>query len=81
VPHTHRTSQFRIVGGVVYTIAAAGLAGSSATLTYLADKTVLVHGVSPAAPYARRSGAVLGFKNLSGDAQEAWLSTALSDCS
>lgn len=27
----------------------------------------------------RRSVAVLGFKNLSGDAQEAWLSTALSD--
>jgi eukaryotic-like serine/threonine-protein kinase len=27
----------------------------------------------------RRSVAVLGFRNLSGDAQEAWLSTALSD--
>src|SRR5216683_3640580 len=27
----------------------------------------------------RQSVAVLGFKNLSGDAQEAWLSTALSD--
>ena len=63
----------------VYTIAAAGLAAILATLGYLQIKQFVVHGVSPAAPYARRSVAVLGFKNLSGDAQEAWLSTALSD--
>jgi len=60
-------------------IAAAGLAAILATLGYLQIKQFVVHGVSPAAPYARRSVAVLGFKNLSGDAQEAWLSTALSD--
>ena len=63
----------------IYTIAAAGLAAILATLGYLQIKQFVVHGVSPAAPYARRSVAVLGFKNLSGDAQEAWLSTALSD--
>ena len=70
IPHRRRR---------VYTIAAAGLAAILATLGYLQIKQFVVHGVSPAAPYARRSVAVLGFKNLSGDAQEAWLSTALSD--
>jgi eukaryotic-like serine/threonine-protein kinase len=33
----------------------------------------------PAAPNARRSVAVLGFKNLSGNPDEAWISTALSE--
>ena len=70
IPHRRRRN---------YTIAAAGLAAILATLGYLQIKQFVVHGVSPAAPYARRSVAVLGFKNLSGDAQEAWLSTALSD--
>jgi DNA-binding winged helix-turn-helix (wHTH) protein/tetratricopeptide (TPR) repeat protein len=36
-------------------------------------------GGSLASLNPRRAVAVLGFKNLSGDAQEAWLSTALSD--
>jgi eukaryotic-like serine/threonine-protein kinase len=70
IPHRRRR---------VYTIAAAGLAAILATLGYLQIKQFVVHGVSSAAPFARRSVAVLGFKNLSGDAQEAWLSTALSD--
>jgi DNA-binding winged helix-turn-helix (wHTH) protein/tetratricopeptide (TPR) repeat protein/TolB-like protein len=38
---------------------------------------VLEGSSAPVRP--RRSIAVLGFKNLSGDAQEAWLSTAFSD--
>jgi serine/threonine protein kinase/tetratricopeptide (TPR) repeat protein len=40
-----------------------------------------VASVSPASPVVarRRSIAVLGFKNLSGDPQKAWLSTALSE--
>src|SRR5947208_13767861 len=63
----------------VYTIAAAGIAAILATLGYLQLKQFVVHGVSTAAPYTRRYVALLVFKNLSGAAQEAWLSTALSD--
>ena len=39
----------------------------------------VVQGVSGPIASARRSVAVLGFKNLSGDTQKDWLSTALSD--
>jgi len=39
----------------------------------------IVRGGSFADVRPRRSVAVLGFKNLSGDVQESWLSTALSD--
>jgi DNA-binding winged helix-turn-helix (wHTH) protein/tetratricopeptide (TPR) repeat protein len=46
---------------------------------YLRLRQPTVLGGSGPIVSARRSVAVLGFKNLSGDAQEAWLSTALSD--
>jgi eukaryotic-like serine/threonine-protein kinase len=72
---------FRIPKGRrrIYTIAAAGLIAAIATIGYLQIQQLIVHGVSATAAHARRSVAVLGFKNLSGDAQEAWLSIALSD--
>jgi DNA-binding winged helix-turn-helix (wHTH) protein/tetratricopeptide (TPR) repeat protein len=46
---------------------------------YLRLRTPTVLGGSPSTVTPRRSVAVLGFKNLSGDSQEAWLSTAFSD--
>src|SRR6266852_575536 len=46
---------------------------------YLRMHSLSVLGGSSSVASPRRSVAVLGFKNLSGDAQEAWLSTALSD--
>jgi eukaryotic-like serine/threonine-protein kinase len=59
----------------LYGIAAVAMMALLAALTYLRAHPVL--GGSVVNP--RSSVAVLGFKNLSGDAQEAWLSTALSD--
>jgi eukaryotic-like serine/threonine-protein kinase len=47
------------------------------TGAYLRTRPPVVLGGSMVSP--RLSVAVLGFKNLSGEAQEAWLSTALSD--
>jgi DNA-binding winged helix-turn-helix (wHTH) protein/tetratricopeptide (TPR) repeat protein/TolB-like protein len=46
---------------------------------YLRLRPPVVLGGSPSTVSPRRSVAVLGFKNLSGDAREAWLSTAFSD--
>jgi DNA-binding winged helix-turn-helix (wHTH) protein/tetratricopeptide (TPR) repeat protein len=46
---------------------------------YLRIHQSVVLGGSSGMISPRRSVAVLSFKNLSGDAQEAWLSTALSD--
>jgi tetratricopeptide (TPR) repeat protein/DNA-binding winged helix-turn-helix (wHTH) protein len=46
-------------------------------LAYVRYGTPGTHSASAVAP--RRSVAVLGFKNLSGRADQAWLSTALSD--
>jgi eukaryotic-like serine/threonine-protein kinase len=48
-------------------------------LLYLRSYHPVVFGGSSAELGARRSVAVLGFRNLSGSAQDAWLSTALSD--
>jgi DNA-binding winged helix-turn-helix (wHTH) protein/tetratricopeptide (TPR) repeat protein len=60
-----------------------GAAAISLALTgafaYLRMHPLTVLGGASSMPAPRRSVAVLGFKNLSGDAQEAWLSTALSD--
>jgi len=50
-----------------------------AAFTYLRVHRPVVLGVSPSAVSPRRSVAVLALKNLSGDTQEAWLSTAFSD--
>jgi eukaryotic-like serine/threonine-protein kinase len=50
-----------------------------AVFTYLRVHQPVVLGVSPSAVSPRRSVAVLALKNLSGDMQAAWLSTAFSD--
>jgi eukaryotic-like serine/threonine-protein kinase len=48
-------------------------------LVALAATLMLKNRATPAAFKARRSVAVLGFKNLTGQADSAWLSTALAD--
>jgi DNA-binding winged helix-turn-helix (wHTH) protein/tetratricopeptide (TPR) repeat protein len=59
-------------------LAAAFLGAALCLFAYLRmHQSVVLGGSSLVSP--RRSVAVLEFKNLSGDAQEAWLSTALSD--
>lgn len=63
----------------LYAVSSAALIAVLATAGYLRIQQRVVQGVSPTVAPARPSVAVLGFKNLSGDAQEAWLSTALSD--
>jgi DNA-binding winged helix-turn-helix (wHTH) protein/tetratricopeptide (TPR) repeat protein len=61
-------------------VLAAAFAGAALLLfAYLRMHQSVVLGGSSATVSPRRSVAVLEFKNLSGDAQEAWLSTALSD--
>jgi DNA-binding winged helix-turn-helix (wHTH) protein/tetratricopeptide (TPR) repeat protein/TolB-like protein len=59
-------------------VAAILVLGFLATGIYLRMRQPVVLGKSVVSP-PRLSVAVLGFKNLSGVAQEAWLSTALSD--
>jgi DNA-binding winged helix-turn-helix (wHTH) protein/tetratricopeptide (TPR) repeat protein len=58
-------------------VLSAGLLGYKAYLTHLTEQT----GKRPgsAALKARRSVAVLGFRDLSGRPEDAWLSTALSE--
>jgi DNA-binding winged helix-turn-helix (wHTH) protein/tetratricopeptide (TPR) repeat protein len=63
----------------LYMVAAALLLGLAATSAYLRFHPLTVWGGSSFVPGPRRSVAVIGFKNLSGNPQEAWLSTALSD--
>src|SRR5579862_6722 len=79
--HAFHALYFRMPAGKrrIYTAAAAILIAAVATIGFLQIQHLVVHGVSPMAAHQRRSVAVLGFKNLSGDAQEAWLSTALSN--
>lgn len=60
-------------------VAAAVLVIFTAGLLYLRIYHPVVFGGSAASLGPRRSVAVLGFRNLSGNAQDAWLSTALSD--
>jgi DNA-binding winged helix-turn-helix (wHTH) protein/tetratricopeptide (TPR) repeat protein/TolB-like protein len=62
-----------------WAIGAAVLIAATAAAGFLGIEQLVVHGVSSTAAQPRRSVAVLGFKNLSGDTQEAWLSTALSN--
>jgi eukaryotic-like serine/threonine-protein kinase len=69
--------------GIVAHIGARRLYGTAALLVlllgggvYLRMRQLVVLGGSLV---TRRSVAVVGFKNLSGEAQEEWLSTALSD--
>lgn len=59
--------------------AASALLALIAAFAYLRPHQLVALGGSPSTVSPRRSVAVLGFKNLSGDAQEAWLSTAFSD--
>jgi DNA-binding winged helix-turn-helix (wHTH) protein/TolB-like protein len=62
----------------IYVLAAAFAAALSLFAYLRIHQSVVLGGSSPVVS-PRRSVAVLEFKNLSGDAQEAWLSTALSD--
>jgi eukaryotic-like serine/threonine-protein kinase len=61
------------------TVAAAVLLTFLGGLFYLRMYHPVVFGSSTAELGPRRSVAVLGFRNLSGNVQDAWLSTALSD--
>jgi eukaryotic-like serine/threonine-protein kinase len=69
----------RVLPKRFYMAAAAILLALAGASAYLRIHPLTVQGGSSSEPSPRRSVAVLGFKNLSGDAQEAWLSTALSD--
>jgi DNA-binding winged helix-turn-helix (wHTH) protein/tetratricopeptide (TPR) repeat protein/TolB-like protein len=60
-------------------LAACAVLAMLAAFAYLRMHQPVVLGGSPSTVSPRRSVAVLGFKNLSGDTQEAWLSTAFSD--
>jgi DNA-binding winged helix-turn-helix (wHTH) protein/tetratricopeptide (TPR) repeat protein len=60
-------------------VAAAVLVICVSGLLYLRSYHPVVFGGSAGEFGPRRSVAVLGFRNLSGNAQDAWLSTALSD--
>jgi len=62
-----------------YLIACAAVLAILAGLAYLRAHQPVVLGGSSSTVSPRHSVAVLGFKNLSGDPQEAWLSTAFSD--
>jgi len=61
--------------GVIATVSVAILS----VFMYVRIRQPVVLGGSSAILNPRASVAVLGFKNLSGDPQEAWLSTAFSD--
>lgn len=60
-------------------LAACAVLALLTAFAYLRMHQPVVLGGSPSTVSPRRSVAVLGFKNLSGDMQEAWLSTAFSD--
>jgi DNA-binding winged helix-turn-helix (wHTH) protein/tetratricopeptide (TPR) repeat protein/TolB-like protein len=70
-PHIGRKQFY----GTVATVVLALLV----TLAYLRIHQPMIVGGALTMVSPRRSVAVLGFKNLSGDTQESWLSTALSD--
>ena len=63
----------------ILALLAAVAAAIVSVFVYLRIHQPVVLGGSSGVVSPRRSVAVLSFKNLSGDAQEAWLSTALSD--
>lgn len=50
-----------------------------AAVVYLRLRPVTARGGTPTAVAPRRSVAVIGFRNLSGRADQAWISTALAD--
>jgi eukaryotic-like serine/threonine-protein kinase len=64
-----------LVGGVTVAIGVIALAG----VGYFVVHRMKRSEVAPSTAPHRRTVAVLGFKNVSGDAQKAWLSTALSE--
>ena len=70
-PHIARKQFYGTLGAILLALLA--------TLAYLRIHQPTIVGGAPTMVSPRRSVAVLGFKNLSGDTQEAWLSTALSD--
>ena len=63
----------------LYLVACAAALVMVAAYAYSRLHQSVVLGGSPSTVSPRRSVAVLGFKNLSGDPQQAWLSTAFSD--
>lgn len=86
VAHEEAPPSFRLVDlhiaaakrrfyGLVAALAIAALA----TIIYARTRQPVVLGGSSGVASLRRSVAVLGFTNLSGDPHEAWLSTAFSD--
>src|SRR6202140_2769877 len=74
-----KTPWHKFRGSRVYFISCVAVLLMLVAFAYLRLRPPVVLGGSPSAVSPRRSVAVLGFKNLSGDAQEAWLSTAFSD--
>jgi eukaryotic-like serine/threonine-protein kinase len=62
-----------------YLAACAAVLAMLTAFMYLRVHQPVVLGGSTSIVSPRRSVAVLGFKNLSGESQEAWLSTAFSD--
>src|SRR6266851_3435894 len=69
----------RLRARLLYLIACAAALVMVAAYAYPRLHQSVVLGGSPSTVNPRRSVAVLGFKNLSGEAREAWLSTAFSD--
>jgi eukaryotic-like serine/threonine-protein kinase len=80
IPFTLRAlNSYMRTGRRIYVLAAAMTAMALLLAAYLRIHQSVVLGGSSAVVSPRHSVAVLQFKNLSGDVQEAWLSTALSD--
>jgi Tfp pilus assembly protein PilF/TolB-like protein len=79
VPPRSSRRRLALAAGLAAGVAALVLAATGAYLWTKREGTMAsAPGPSPASS-ARRSVAVLGFKNLSGRADQAWLSTALSE--
>jgi DNA-binding winged helix-turn-helix (wHTH) protein/tetratricopeptide (TPR) repeat protein len=72
VRHSLRARRF-------YLVTCVAVLAMLTAFMYLRVHQPVVLGGPPSTVSPRRSVAVLGFKNLSGEAQEAWLSTAFSD--
>jgi len=76
-----RAAYFRMPAGRkrIFAIGTGILVVAVVALAFLQIKQMAGFGISLRPTHPRQSVAVLGFKNLSGDVQEAWLSTALSN--
>src|SRR5258707_6345021 len=76
-----RAAYFRMPAGRkrIFAIGTGILVVAVVALAFLQIKQMAGFGISLRPTHPRQSVAVLGFKNLSADVQEAWLSTALSN--